>query len=380
MGGIIVRIKLAIGPRASAIKRLAPAIGALAALAVPGLAAANQPDNLLPAPFMQQSEAIRMLDERIGVLGRSFDGDIGIAVEDVGTGDLVEFDGHSLFPQQSVSKFWVALTALHAQDEGRKDLQTEVVLQRSDLTLFHQPIAADIRAAGRYRTSLESLLTRALQQSDNTCNDYVLRAIGGPRAVRAFLAEKTIEGVRFGPGERQMQSRIAALTWRPEYSIGNAFFTAREKVPLARRGAAFNAYIANPVDGARPVAIVGALSRLQRGELLSAASTARLLEIMSHTQTGPKRLKGGLSLGWSLAHKTGTGQQLGREQTGYNDIGLLTSPDGRAYAVAVMIRRTSAPIWSRMAVMQNVVRAVIAYDTMKAPQPLAEETESAARK
>ena len=267
-----------------------------------------------------------------------------------------------------------------AQDEGRKDLQTEVVLQRSDLTLFHQPIAADIRAAGRYRTSLESLLTRALQQSDNTCNDYVLRAIGGPRAVRAFLAEKTIEGVRFGPGERQMQSRIAALTWRPEYSIGNAFFTAREKVPLARRGAAFNAYIANPVDGARPVAIVGALSRLQRGELLSAASTARLLEIMSHTQTGPKRLKGGLSLGWSLAHKTGTGQQLGREQTGYNDIGLLTSPDGRAYAVAVMIRRTSAPIWSRMAVMQNVVRAVIAYDTMKAPQPLAEETESAARK
>lgn len=375
-----MRIKLAIGPRASAIKRLAPAIGALAALAVPGLAAANQPDNLLPAPFMQQSEAIRMLDERIGVLGRSFDGDIGIAVEDVGTGDLVEFDGHSLFPQQSVSKFWVALTALHAQDEGRKDLQTEVVLQRSDLTLFHQPIAADIRAAGRYRTSLESLLTRALQQSDNTCNDYVLRAIGGPRAVRAFLAEKTIEGVRFGPGERQMQSRIAALTWRPEYSIGNAFFTAREKVPLARRGAAFNAYIANPVDGARPVAIVGALSRLQRGELLSAASTARLLEIMSHTQTGPKRLKGGLSLGWSLAHKTGTGQQLGREQTGYNDIGLLTSPDGRAYAVAVMIRRTSAPIWSRMAVMQNVVRAVIAYDTMKAPQPLAEETESAARK
>lgn len=149
---------------------------------------------------------------------------------------------------------------------------------------------------------------------------------------------------------------------------------------MARRQAAFDAYIANPVDGAQPVAIVEALSRLQRGELLSPASTARLLEIMSHTRTGPKRLKGGLSAGWSLAHKTGTGQQLGAVQTGYNDIGIVTSPSGRSYAVAVMIRRTSAPIWSRMLVMQNVVRAVIGYDAMK-PQPLLPgEVVTAARK
>jgi beta-lactamase class A len=53
---------------------------------------------------------------------------------------------------------------------------------------------------------------------------------------------------------------------------------------------------------------------------------------------------------------------LGGEQAGYNDIGIISGPDGRSYAVAVMIRRTSAPLGQRMAAMQNTVRAVISFD------------------
>jgi beta-lactamase class A len=83
---------------------------------------------------------------------------------------------------------------------------------------------------------------------------------------------------------------------------------------------------------------------------------------MGNTKTGALRLKGGLQPGWHLSHKTGTGQVLGGEQAGYNDIGLLTGPDGRSYALAVMIRRTSAPLGQRMAAMQNAVRAVISFD------------------
>jgi beta-lactamase class A len=81
---------------------------------------------------------------------------------------------------------------------------------------------------------------------------------------------------------------------------------------------------------------------------------------MSDTQTGKNRLRGGLKPGWTLAHKTGTGQILAGTQAGYNDIGLLTAPDGRSYAVAVMIRRTAAPLPARMALMNQVVRGVIA--------------------
>ena len=131
------------------------------------------------------------------------------------------------------------------------------------------------------------------------------------------------------------------------------------------RQAAFNRYVEDPFDGAAPSAIVNALARLKRGEMLSPASTARLLDIMSHTKTGANRLKGGLAPGWVLNHKTGTGQELGRQQAGYNDIGILTAPDGRSYSVAVMIKLTSVPLPVRMAMMNNVVRAVIAQHDMQ---------------
>ena len=53
--------------------------------------------------------------------------------------------------------------------------------------------------------------------------------------------------------------------------------------------------------------------------------------------------------------------RLGPVQAGYNDIGILHAPDGHHYALAVMIGRTSTPLPTRMALMQNVVRATIAY-------------------
>lgn len=316
-------------------------------------------------PLMQTqrslSPAQQMLASRIRSLGDNFNGDVGIAVQDISSGWTTAFDGDSFFPQQSVSKFWVALTALDAADRGELNLSQNVTLTRSDLTLFHQPIAAQI-GSGSYTTTLNALMFRAMTQSDNTCNDFVLRRAGVQEAVRAFLRRRNIDGIRFGPGERLMQSAAAGLQWRPEYSVGRAFYTARANLPEGVRRTAFERYVADPVDGATPRGIVNALARLQRGELLSPASTQRLLSIMSQTRTGRQRLTGGLSPGWRIAHKTGTGQVYGSTQTGYNDIGVLTAPDGRSYAVAVMIRRTAAPIPARMQLMQNTVRAIVDYN------------------
>jgi beta-lactamase class A len=180
-----------------------------------------------------------------------------------------------------------------------------------------------------------------------------------------MIITKRLGAIRFYNGERALQSRIAGLIWSPSYSIGNAFYEARDALPLALRKAAFERYVNDPYDGAAPSAIVNALARLKRGELLSPASTQRLLTIMSNTKTGANRLKGGLAPGWVLNHKTGTGQVFGSSQAGYNDIGILTSPDGKSYAVAVMIKLTSVPLPVRMTLMNDVVRAVIAQHDMQ---------------
>ena len=341
---------------------LVTAVSPQASVAQPRGKPQGYAQNLVPQRFygVEETSAQRALAAEIRSIAAAFNGDIGIAVKEIDTGWSTAFDGDTFFPQQSVSKFWVALTALDKADRGELSLDAPITLTREDLTLFHQPIAAQIGSNG-YTSTVGSLMYRALTQSDNTCNDAVLRRAGGPDAVRAFLRDKGIQGVRFGPGERLLQSSIAGMEWKQRYSVGGAFYAARRAVPASTRHQAFERYIANPMDGATPLGIVDALARLKRGELLSPSSTRRLLSIMSNTRTGAQRLKGGLEPGWELAHKTGTGQVLGGVQAGYNDIGIVTAPDGRSYATAVLIRRTSAPLGHRMAAMQKTVRAVISY-------------------
>ena len=324
----------------------------------------NRPHHVVvaarPAP-----PAPKYISDRTNELGRSFDGRVGIAVRSIEEGWTAGWKANEFYPQQSCSKLWVAIAAMDAVDKGKVSLDDKVTLTRNDLTVFHQPISTDILATGTYTTTVDDLLVRAITTSDNTANDKLMRTIGGPRAVRAMIAAKHLGAIRFYNGERALQSRIAGLAWKPEYSIGSAFWDARTALPAAVRTAAFNRYVADPYDGAAPAAVVNALARLKRGELLSPASTKHLLDIMSHTQTGPNRLRGGLAPGWVLNHKTGTGQELGGSQAGYNDIGILTAPDGKSYAVAVMIKLTSVPLPVRMTLMNDVVRAVITQHDMQ---------------
>jgi beta-lactamase class A len=335
-------------------------VGTSAARQAPEPQPATRPA-VAPRPAPAAPQYIR---DRVNELGRTFDGRVGIAVRSVDEGWSTGWKADELYPQQSVSKLWVSVTALDAVDKGRVRLDDSVTLDRDDITLFHQPIAALIRKSGAYTTTLDDLMFKAITTSDNTCNDKLMRVVGGPDAVRAMIAAKHLGSIRFYNGERALQSKIAGLIWSPSYSIGNAFYDARDALPKAVRDAAFNRYVEDPYDGAAPSAIVAALARLKRGELLSPESTRKLLWIMGNTKTGANRLKGGLKPGWTLSHKTGTGQVLGPWQAGYNDIGILTAPDGSSYAVAVMIKKTSTPLPTRMALMNNVVRAVIAQHAM----------------
>jgi beta-lactamase class A len=322
-----------------------------------------QPEPRAAPVVRQAAPAPQYIRDRVNELGRGFNGRVGIAVRSVDDGWSTGWKPDELYPQQSVSKLWVSITALDAVDKGRVRLDDKVTLTRDDLTLFHQPIAAQI-AGGAYTTTLDDLMFKAITTSDNTCNDKLMRSVGGPKAVRDMIAAKQLGAIRFYDGERALQSKIAGLIWSRSYSIGTAFWDARNALPRALREAAFNRYVTDPYDGAAPSAIVSALTRLKRGELLSPESTRRLLFVMGNTKTGANRLKGGLQPGWTLNHKTGTGQELDGRQAGYNDIGILTAPDGKSYSVAVMIKLTSVPLPTRMALMNNVVRAVIAQHDM----------------
>lgn len=298
------------------------------------------------------------LQKQLTALAQSFDGTVGIAVTKAGCEWMVGERLTEFFPQQSVSKLWVSLTVLDEVDRRKMALDQPVSIGPNDLTLFNQPLRGDVLKEGTVVQPVQSLMFQALSHSDNTANDRLLWTAGGPPQVRAMLKDKGIEGIRFGPGERLLQSGVAGIPWTQDLSLGRAFEQARARVPMPTRVALLDHYIADPIDGAQPAGIARALGRLASGQLLSPASTAVMMDILSRTHSGPRRLKAGVPQGYGIYHKTGTGQELGPVATGYNDVGLIQAPDGSFYALAVMIKRTTQPIPVRMEMMQGVARAV----------------------
>lgn len=317
------------------------------------LTATKAPPPVLP-PLTPGPEE---LQSRLATLAKDFGEPVGIAVSHVSDGWGATVAGDDAFPQQSVSKLWVAIAALDAIDQGELQLETPLLMSPADRSVFNQPLAHAIGDAG-YWTKVSVLLRHAIVNSDNSANDRLIRQIGIKR-VNDTLAAKGIEGIRLGADERNLQAMIAGLQWKPEFGEPGFFESVRAQLPREVREAAAQAYIADPADGATPVGIVQALAALKRGELLSAGSTQYLLETMADVRTGPRRLKGGLPSGWTAAHKTGTGQDLGGSSIGINDVGLLTAPDGQTYAVAVLIPRSRRPNQDRLALMQAVSAAVV---------------------
>lgn len=306
-----------------------------------------------PAPAALQATLDR--------IARGYGEPVGIAVSDVTSGWTASVDGGETFPQQSVSKLWVALAVMQAVDDKRLSLDQTVVMHAEDRSVFYQPLASRIRGPNGLQITIADLLRHALIESDNAANDRLIREVGGPAVVTRVIAEKRLSGVAQGGTERDVQTRTAGLVWRPEYGQTWIFKQARAQLPDEVRDQALANYLANPPDGATPEGIATALAALKRGELLSPASTDFMLELMGQARTGAMRLRAGVERGWSLAHKTGTGPDWRGASVGINDVGLLTAPDGRTFAVAVMVRQTKQPASARHRLMIGVARAVESY-------------------
>lgn len=306
-----------------------------------------------PAPSPLQREIQR--------IATAYGEPVGISVSEVAQGWTASVDGDVTFPQQSVSKLWVALAVMQAVDEGRLSLDQVVVMGPQDRSVFYQPLASRIRGSRLLSITVADLLRHALIESDNAANDALIREVGGPGVVTHAIAAKGLAGLAVGGTEREVQTKTAGLEWRPEYGQTWIFKQARAALPDDVRDQALANYLANPPDGATPDGIVTALAALKRGELLSRASTDFMLDLMGEARTGVLRMKAAMAPGWTLAHKTGTGPDWRGASVGINDVGLLTAPDGRTFAVAVMVRQTRQGAQARHRLMQSVARATEAY-------------------
>ena len=316
------------------------------------------------------SAADEKLRNEIDTLWKKFPGRAGIAIYTPFSDDIIGRRQTERFPQQSVSKMWVALTILEQEAAGKLSLDKKIRVTRDDIVVFSQPIKQYLSSQDSFEMPVRELLAHAINASDNLANSVLIRVAGGPQAINQMLDRRKVQSIRFGPGEVLLQSAIAGLEWRPEYRKGNGFKEQRSRIPMEKRRAALEKYLASPLDGAAPGTIVLVLKRF--GERSPDDPGAKLLKLMAGTYTGRSRLRSGLAPGWSLAHKTGTGQVLGSISTALNDVGVMKAPDGCRYQVAVMIAETRAGRDVTNGLMQNVARAVVRHH--REIHPKAEKT------
>ena len=220
---------------------------------------------------------LQSLERQLAWQAASRYGDVGIAALDLSTGELVGLNTDRPFPMASTMKVAVAANYLAQVEHGRRSL--------------------DDRIGGR---SARSLMEAMIIRSDNYATDLLLRDLGGPDTVQAWLTQQGLRDMRV---DRNIAQLLRAK--RDLYDVR---------------------------DSSTPRAMVELLRKLDKGQLLRPHSRSYLLSLMGRCMTGKNRIRGLLPAGTPVQNKTGT-------LSGYtSDVGFITLPNGRRLAVAFFAR------------------------------------------
>lgn len=299
------------------------------------------------------------LDRAVAVIAaRARPAALGVGLMNLESGETYLFEGQRRFPMQSVFKMLLGAAALAEVDARRLSLDETVSLSDLDLSPQHSPIA--LEWPGRRDYTIGDLLAAAVTESDNTAADVLMKRIGGPGAVTAWLAAKRIRDLRVDRYERELQPAIYDMpSFRPAWRTDEAYEAARQAVPAPKRMAAMRAYMADPRDTATPSGMLQFLQSLDRGGLLSQASTRRLVVLMSQTARAGKRIRAGLPASAVLAHKPGTAGVDQGLSVACNDVGIFTLADGRSYALAIFLSGSTLDDDARDGILADVTRAAV---------------------
>lgn len=291
-------------------------------------------------------------------------GTLGVLMLDLATNQGRGVNIDKPLPMQSVFKLPLAILVMSQVDQGRIALDEKITLTKADLSVAHSPIAEAFGDKQDY--TIEELVRAAVAQSDNTAADVLMKRVGGPQVLSRFFQARGVQGFRVDRYEYELQPQAVGLPAFSGQWVGtDAFFETQAKLPVSSQRAAMTLYLADPRDRISPRAAVEILALLERGKLVSAESTAKIMEILKSTSTGADRLKAGLPKGAILYHKTGTGPDVEKRNSATNDIGIIELAGGRRIAVAALLSGSELPQEQRAKIIAEVGR--IAATQLAAP-------------
>ncbi|MDB5152095.1 MAG: bla [Mucilaginibacter sp.] len=279
---------------------------------------------LVPRYVLAQQDSLR---SQIVQISKSAKGIVGVSILSIESRDTLNYNGSARLVMQSVMKFPIAMTVLNLVDKGKYKLDKKFKMSKDDMPTGLWSPLRDKYPNGTEIT-LSDLLSYMVSQSDNCACDYLLKKLGGPEVVENYIQSLGINGINIVASESDM-----AKAWEVQYT-----------------------------NWCKPADVVHLLDIFYQGKALSKTSNDFLSKIMTETSTGPNRIKGLLPKDAVVAHKTGSS---GTNDDGLtpaaNDIGIITLPNGKHLAIAVMVCNSKADEATRDGVIAQIAKA--AWDT-----------------
>lgn len=220
------------------------------------------------------------------------------------------------FPMASTFKTLLAACVLARVDAGRERLDRMIAYGPGDM-LSHAPVTEAHLKDGAL--SVEVLCKAIVEVSDNPAANLLLKTIGGPAGLTAWLRSIGDDVTRLDRFELELNEALPG----------------------------------DPRDTTTARAMVADYVRLFGGRVLSQASRRRLEDWLIGATTGLQRLRKDTPAGWRAGDKTGNGARGSS-----NDVAVFWPPKGPRIYVAAYMTGTSVPMDVRNAVHAEIGRIV----------------------
>lgn len=203
----------------------------------------------------------------------------------------ISYRANERFPMCSTFKLMLTAAVLARVDRGIEQLDRRIAFGRADLLEYAPVTRAHV---GLGFMTVEALCEAAIEYSDNTAANLLLKTIGGPQGWTRYV--------------RTLGDSVSMLN-RTEPSLNTG-------IPGDAR------------DTTTPVAMARNMQKVLLGDALSHAQRARLESWLDACRTGTDLLRAGIPPTWRAGDKSGTGgpnNATGDSDT-RNDIAILRPP------------------------------------------------------
>jgi beta-lactamase class A len=243
------------------------------------------------------AEPLPPIEQRIAALEKRHNAFVGLYGQNLDTNLALVHRGDDLFAMCSTFKAYLAARVLQKAQHGELQMTDTLLVDPADLVTTNSPRTEP--NVGK-RMSLSDLCAAALQVSDNTAANLLLRVIGGPPAITAFARSIGDDRTRLDRWEIELNSAL----------------------------------LGDPRDTSTPQALGGGMLAVLTGDVLDEPHRKQLEDWMRANTTSSMRA--GLPPGWTTADKTGSG-----DYASTNDVGLVFGPNGERILLAIMTRTQS---------------------------------------